>query len=566
MTTRVILFLLLIFSITNAEIKYVSKTGSSTPPYTSWATAADSIYKAMDISVYGDTVYLGPGIYKDTVIVPKGVSFIGTNMDSCIIDTRDFPKPDYFHSVRLLGDNTAKNLNIIVDNNKKGWGLTFYPFEYHDSSKAVISNNKITNGYSGIYSIGREFVIDANIVQNCEFGIRIQGYEYSGIIRRNKICASDGIRTSPGGQTLYIHNNEILLTDYGGYGIHVISYQAQIKNNLIYTSNIAMVGINNVGYPVVTENNVIYGKFWFRALLAHWENLTRNNLIINSIAGLSSANNNSVQYNVMWNCEVPFVEGTFDSTNRVINPMVADTSALDFHLQKYSPLIDAGAPYLHDKDGSRSDIGLFGGEYGDSYPYINLPPSAPRIDTSGYNNGYNFINWLDNTESDVVSYKAEREVIAGRFGIDNKKCIHKADTSLTEPVNGYGTIRYLLTAIDNEGYESDVSPVDISVPKQKGNNKKATKNRLRAYPNPFNPEIIVTYELESDCDINLTLWSLTGEKIKEIEKGKKGAGNYESRINGDEMELSAGVYFLRLNLANETGKREDFSYKIIYLK
>ncbi|MCA2004830.1 MAG: hypothetical protein LDL01_03450, partial [Ignavibacterium sp.] len=30
---------------TSATVRYVSKTGNSTPPYTSWATAADSIQK-----------------------------------------------------------------------------------------------------------------------------------------------------------------------------------------------------------------------------------------------------------------------------------------------------------------------------------------------------------------------------------------------------------------------------------------------------------------------------------------------------------------------------------------
>ncbi|MBK7497929.1 MAG: hypothetical protein IPI19_02200 [Ignavibacteriales bacterium] len=39
-------------------IRYVSKTGTSTPPYTSWQTAADSIQKCINICVDGDTVYV----------------------------------------------------------------------------------------------------------------------------------------------------------------------------------------------------------------------------------------------------------------------------------------------------------------------------------------------------------------------------------------------------------------------------------------------------------------------------------------------------------------------------
>ncbi|MDP2362870.1 MAG: hypothetical protein Q8M94_03770, partial [Ignavibacteria bacterium] len=36
-----------------ATIRYVSKSGTSTPPYTNWQTAADSIQKCINICVNG---------------------------------------------------------------------------------------------------------------------------------------------------------------------------------------------------------------------------------------------------------------------------------------------------------------------------------------------------------------------------------------------------------------------------------------------------------------------------------------------------------------------------------
>ena len=50
--------------ITHATKRFVSKTGSSTPPYTSWETAADSIQKCINISQFGDTIYVANGIYN----------------------------------------------------------------------------------------------------------------------------------------------------------------------------------------------------------------------------------------------------------------------------------------------------------------------------------------------------------------------------------------------------------------------------------------------------------------------------------------------------------------------
>ena len=47
------------YSLLSGEVRFVSKTGSSTPPYTSWATAADSIQKCINFSQSGDTIYVG---------------------------------------------------------------------------------------------------------------------------------------------------------------------------------------------------------------------------------------------------------------------------------------------------------------------------------------------------------------------------------------------------------------------------------------------------------------------------------------------------------------------------
>ena len=69
-----------------ATIRYVSKTGTSTPPYTSWQTAADSIQKCINICVDGDTVYVANGIYKEQIIMVPGLSLIGAGMDSCVIN------------------------------------------------------------------------------------------------------------------------------------------------------------------------------------------------------------------------------------------------------------------------------------------------------------------------------------------------------------------------------------------------------------------------------------------------------------------------------------------------
>ncbi|MBK7499150.1 MAG: hypothetical protein IPI19_08615 [Ignavibacteriales bacterium] len=90
MKPKYFLFLCLSFLIFNSSlligtIRYVSKTGTSTPPYTSWQTAADSIQKCINICVDGDTVYVGNGVYKENLVINTVISLIGSSMDSTII-------------------------------------------------------------------------------------------------------------------------------------------------------------------------------------------------------------------------------------------------------------------------------------------------------------------------------------------------------------------------------------------------------------------------------------------------------------------------------------------------
>ena len=67
----------------NATIRYVSKTGNSTPPYTTWETAADSIQKCINICVFGDTIYVANGVYQEQVVMIPGLALIGAGMDMC---------------------------------------------------------------------------------------------------------------------------------------------------------------------------------------------------------------------------------------------------------------------------------------------------------------------------------------------------------------------------------------------------------------------------------------------------------------------------------------------------
>ncbi len=95
-------------------MRYVSHNGSNTPPYTSWATAADSIMSAINISVFGDTIYVANGVYVEKVTMIHGLTMIGAGMDSCIIDTRTIATPPSYYAVIMKDECSIEGFHIIV--------------------------------------------------------------------------------------------------------------------------------------------------------------------------------------------------------------------------------------------------------------------------------------------------------------------------------------------------------------------------------------------------------------------------------------------------------------------
>lgn len=69
------------------------------------------------------------------------------------------------------------------------------------------------------------------------------------------------------------------------------------------------------------------------------------------------------------------------------------------------------------------------------------------------------------------------------------------------------------------------------------------------YPNPFNPVTTIGFQLSTTSEVELTIFNLSGRKIKTLLKERKTAGKHEIRWDGRDnknAEVASGVYFYRL--------------------
>ncbi len=78
------------------------------------------------------------------------------------------------------------------------------------------------------------------------------------------------------------------------------------------------------------------------------------------------------------------------------------------------------------------------------------------------------------------------------------------------------------------------------------------------FPNPFNPETWMPYDLAEEAEVTITIYDTSGNIIRTLSLGIQPAGKYTSRSkaaywNGrsDTSELvSSGVYFYRLKMGD----------------
>ena len=69
------------------------------------------------------------------------------------------------------------------------------------------------------------------------------------------------------------------------------------------------------------------------------------------------------------------------------------------------------------------------------------------------------------------------------------------------------------------------------------------------YPNPFNPRTVINYELSAISNVELTIYDLSGRKIRQWSNQNQAAGTYELTWNGKDQNgnpVSSGVYIYRM--------------------
>ena len=86
---------------------------------------------------------------------------------------------------------------------------------------------------------------------------------------------------------------------------------------------------------------------------------------------------------------------------------------------------------------------------------------------------------------------------------------------------------------------------------------------LRNYPNPFNPETWIPYQLANSADVTLMIYDMNGQLVRRLAVGHQAAGMYQSRSRAAYWDgrnqlgetVASGLYFYALTAGEFTATR-----------
>jgi hypothetical protein len=484
-------------------------------------------------------------------------------MDSTIIDGRNIGNITVYVS-QPSGGGSIENFTIT------GYGASILT-----EKKVLVRNCRLTEGQYGISISGTSSIAENLIIENISIG------SYSSCIADtcetyilNSLFILDnfdsrGIQTGIGGE-LHITNNIMLFTGTSSFN-HGISVGAP-KNVYIYNNLISGFGFS-IYFDTITDtayikNNVFsYGG----SLISLGNRIYTNNIVLfKNVIGLRHIGAGGFvrsDYNLFWQNGIDLDGTSYGDSDRVANPMfVKDTLPnpqldFDYRLQAYSPGIDAGNPDILDVDGSRSDIGMYGGPLGQTYKYLDLPPATP-VNASAviYQQNQILLRWLRNSEADTSHYNVYRDTVTN-FAIDSTKLIASiTDTFYVEPIPpGVNMLVYKITSVDQQGNQSLPTPdrIVMIVGVDEYEVVPLDYELYQNYPNPFNPSTKIGYNLKERGYVKLMLYDITGSLVSVLVNKEQEAGYYEVEFNvGNGLpsvpnNLASGIYLYRIEVIGE---------------
>lgn len=573
----------------------------------------NTIQEAMVSATSGDTIvvvggeYAGPLLMKDGVFL-RGAGALVTIIRGAVEDptvTFDSTIVGEISGFTIFGPDELPDIWPImavvssspkITNNRfeKTIADLLPAIEITNNSSPVIEHNAII--MSGISSGNSNPVIKYNYIEGADGGSAALGLFNSSnaLISNNKILGGRQGRPAlyiESGSNYTVINNNIISSKDGGNGIDIqAAVNLGIYNNLVedLSDNANGIIIKNSSDVILANNIINAGNNGLDEDLS--DMIAYNNIITGAANyGISASASSVIDYNDLWNNVNDYNIISKGDHDILEDPIFIDIENHDYRLGEGSPGINAGHPDVeyNDIDGTRNDMGIFGGPYADSTSIFKLAPALHMENISAVpgdtveirlmgTNVESITNILGRIsfDSDVLSYLSmENANLTRTFSLARETISSEmVGFSLQSTIgieNAEGTLLKINFVINKNAVQSptiikfDFASVldDLAIPQsnltlENGEihiTSVGVKNEglipftyklSHNYPNPFNPVTTIQYALPAAGDVLLTIYNLRGQEVARLVNEVQQVGYH--KVTWDASSLASGIYFYRL--------------------
>jgi len=178
------------------------------------------------------------------------------------------------------------------------------------------------------------------------------------------------------------------------------------------------------------------------------------------------------------------------------------------------------------------------------YSIDNLHPEAPMSVSFSTNPGAVSLTWSGPADEDFSYFNIYRQDILTN---DPAMVFTTTDSFyVDQELSDVGAYEYWVTAVDMSGLESEASGVVSAVLSSEDELGMPTEFALKQnYPNPFNPSTQIQYSLPSESRVVISIYDLTGRKVRTLVNEVQSAGHRSVMWNATNeigRQVSAGMY------------------------
>ena len=200
-----------------------------------------------------------------------------------------------------------------------------------------------------------------------------------------------------------------------------------------------------------------------------------------------------------------------------------------------------------------SDVGSwFDSEPISGHSIDNLHPGAPMNLSFSSSQNEVSLSWSSSTDDDFSYFNIYRQDL---LSMESAVVFTSIDSFYTDQeVSESGSYEYWVTAVDLSGLESEASSF-VSAVLSAGEEMGMPVNFAlkQNYPNPFNPSTQIQYALPSESKVLISIYDLTGRKVKTLVNEVQSAGHKSVMWNATNeigRPVSAGMYIYSIQAGN----------------